>query len=305
MEVGVLNDYLEWRPRREFDRYVEGVSDEVFQLYSPHTQPQNKSWKRQYPNIYRYELFSQYAWDYIAYIFPQRIKKELQESYINGYRKVISQGWYSDVFLLNYASFAQYAWNSTGPSDEEHWEMLLNHFFDQEVKAYMDEALRHTRFDIRHDIISRMILSHDPKGEFKLWDMYNMTIFPDGLSYDMLDKLEDDAYKSLKAASMAGPIVEHHNGVDDPGNIVDVTRISAERRFHLARSAKHLLQTIDFQDNAKYDLAYKSINAAIEDAEKLQESARELGIMYPMGMHDFKVLQKYKEIRDEIENKLE
>jgi len=185
MELGLLNDYLEWRPREEFERYVDlmteaNLLDEIFQVYTPHVHPQNKSWKRMYGNVFKYELFSQYAWDHVVYIFPERIKNEIQKAHSIGYDRVVSQAWYFGAISLNYMTMAECMWNSTGRPLAEYWDIALEKVFGAEARDHMRTAFAHTRFDRRLDIVSRMILSNRINREYRFWDMYSLTII-DGL----------------------------------------------------------------------------------------------------------------------------
>lgn len=297
MDIGVLNDYLEWRPRNEFLRYADHVADEVFQLYAPHTPPEDKSWKRLYPNIFRYELFSQYAWDHIAYIFPERVKKELQESYINGYRKIISQGWYWDVTTLNYICMSQYAWNSTGPTLDVFWDTVLQREFGSEAKGLMKVALEHTRFDIRFDIVARMIRGDYIDRSFQFWDMYNLTNI-DGLKDTMLADLQEDAQKSLDAAKAALPLVHEPFAKE----MVEFIITSAERRLYLAISARYMLQAHKFKKAGEKEKALAEINKSLETGMKLEQAASKMGIEYPMAMQDDDVIKIYQDMKEEIES---
>ena len=297
MDVGVLNDYLEWRPREEFERYAEVIPKGVYQVYSPHTQPESKSWKRIYGDVFRYELFSQYAWDHIAYIFPERVKKELQESYVNGYRKVISQGWYWDVTSLNFIAMAQHAWNSTGPTLDEFWDATLHRVFGGEAKDLMKRALAHTRFDIRFDIVARMIKGDYIDRPFQFWDMYNLTNI-DGLKDSMLADLEEDAGKSLTAATAALPFV----APGEAREMVEFVITSAERRLYLATSARHMLKARELKKKGRKSRALAAMDRCLEEGAKLERAASKMGIEFPMAMQDDNILAIYREMKKEMES---
>lgn len=295
MDVGVLNDYLEWRPREEFERYSAGLPQDMYQVYSPHTSPQNKSWKRIHGDVFRYELFTQYAWDHIAYIFPDRVAREIREDYINGYRKVISQAWYFDVFSLNFMTLAEMSWNATGRPVETYWDAALTRVFGAEAVPALRTAFAHTRFDLRHDIVSRMILRDDVTRPFNFWDMYKLTNLP-GLRDEMLAELETDARTSLAAAQTALPLVKEPAARE----LVEISITSAERRLYLATSARHLLAALAAERKGNRAEAAKAIGACVAEGRKLVRAATRLGIEYPMAVHDDEIMAKYLEIEKRI-----
>ena len=298
MEVGILNDYLEWRPRREVERFADLIRHRAYQVYSPHTQPQNKSWKRLFGDVFRYELFSQYAWDHIVYVFPERIKRELVDDHINGYRKVISQCWTWDAAALNYTVMAQYAWNLNGPRDEDVWDAILRRTFGEPAKEPMKKALAHTRFDLRFDIVARMIRRNAIDRPFKFWDMYQLTTL-NGLQEPMLDELERDARQSLEAARTALPLVEG----DEARELVEFVSTSAERRLHLAASAKHIVRArrLMKQGRKKKAEALAEIERAIREGEKMIRAATRLGIEFPMAVQDDDVVAVYRRMKSRVE----
>ena len=296
MEVGVLNDYLEWRPREEFKRFAAGVPKDLFQLYSPRKPPQTKSWIRLYPNIVRYELFTQYAWNHIAYVFPERVRREVQDAHINGYRRIVSQAWYADVFKLNFVSLAEMSWNSTGTPVERFWSTLLVREFGTAAAPHMETALAHTRFDIRSDIVSRMILGDYITRPFQFWDMYNLTNI-DGLRDSMLAELEHDARNSLAAALKARPLIT----TADAREMVEVVVQSAERRLYLATSARHYVKALAAEKAGNKDAALAAIKLCVEEGRKLYRAATKLGIEFPMGTHDDEVVARYEEVLNRIQ----
>jgi len=298
MEVGVLNDYLEWRPREEFKRFAAGVPRDLFQLYSPRKPPQNKSWIRLYPNIVRYELFTQYAWNHVAYIFPERVRREVQDAHINGYRRIVSQAWYADVFKLNFAVLGEMAWNSTGTPLERTWPALLVREFGAAAAPHMQTALAHTRFDIRSDIVSRMILGDFITRPFQFWDMYNLTNI-DGLQDAMLADLEADARQSLTAALKAQPLV---TPVAEAREMVDVVIQSAERRLYLATSARHYVRALAAEKAGNKAVALTEIELCVAEGRKLYRAATKLGIEFPMGTHDDEVVARYEAAHERIRN---
>lgn len=291
MTVGVLNDFLEWRPREETERFAANVPSDLFQLYSPHSQPQNKSWKRMYGDLVRYELYSQYAWNHIAYVFPERIKREVQEAYINGYRRVITQAWYADVFLLNYAVLAEMSWNSTGAPLDRFWDETLTRTFGAAALPHLRTALAHTRFDVRSDIVSRMLLNDHIDRPFKFWDMYTLTNI-DGLKDPMLATLETDARSSLAAAQAAAP---HIKG-EEAREMFDSVLHSAERRLYLATSGRHFLRAHALEKSGDKAGALAAMELCLAEATKLDRAATTLGIEYPMATHDDDVLALFRRV---------
>jgi hypothetical protein len=296
MEVGVLNDYLEWRPREEFKRFSAGVPKDLWQVYSPHTQPQSKSWLRIHKQVVRYELFSQYAWNHVAYIFPERVRREVQESHINGYRRMVTQAWYADVFKLNYAVMAEVTWNSTGVPLERFWDETLARTFGPAAVPQMRAALAHTRFDIRSDIVSRMILGDYIDRPFRFWDMYAMTNI-DGLKDPMLAALEEDARTSLQAAEAAVPHVTTTEGQEMLRAVIS----SAERRLFLATSSRHLLRALAAEKAGDKGTAIAAMRDCLTEGAKLERASTKLGIEYPMATHDDEVVARYREIMKRIE----
>lgn len=299
MEVGILNDYLEWRPRAEVERFAELIRGHAYQVYAPHTQPQNKSWRRLFGSgIVRYELFSQYAWDHITYVFPDRVKRELMDAYVNGYRRVVSQCWTWDVTSLNYTTMAQNAWNLSGLPDDTFWDATLGRTFGERAKKHMKTALAHTRFDVRFDIVARMIRRNAIFRPFRFWDMYNLTIV-DGLKDSMLAELEDDARQSLKAAQAALPLVSN----EEARRLVEFVITSAERRLYLATSARHMLKArlLMRKGKRKKAEALAELELAIREGEKMIRAATKLGIEFPMAVQDDDVVAVYRALKARVE----
>ena len=56
MEVALLPDYLEWRPLHEIELLKRGVPPDLVLAYAPHREPQQKSWKRIFGDVWRYQL---------------------------------------------------------------------------------------------------------------------------------------------------------------------------------------------------------------------------------------------------------
>lgn len=295
MDVGILNDYLEWRPREEFEHYAEVMPDDVYQLFSPHTAPQNKSWKRVYGDVYRYELFTQYAWNHIAYVFPERVQEEVRESYVNGYRKILTQAWYADVFLLNYMTFAEMSWNSTGTPLPEFWDATLTRVFGAAAKDDVRVALEHTRFDRRSDIISRMVLGNHIDKPFRFWDMYTLSNFP-GLTDEMLTELQVDAEASLQAARAAALKITLAAGKE----MIGVVLTSAERRLYLATSARCWVRAMRAQKRGDLPAALVARDECLREAEKLERAAVKIGIEYPTATHDDDVIAHYRKTLAQI-----
>ncbi len=292
MEVGLLADYIEWQPNQleQIAALKAGVPSDVYLAYSPHREVQQRSWQRVHGDVWRYMNFSQYAWDHVAYIFPEKIQQEILGAYVDGYRKVVTQAWYFDVFSLNYLALAEYSWNPV--SSEGFWDKVLLRSFGEKGAPLMKTALEHTRFDLRFDIIARVILDGKTDAEFTYWDMYVLHQFH-GLKGEQLDDLEADAQASLDAATQALPVVPA-----EAKESVDVTIISAERRLYLARSARHLLAALQAEKAGDLGKARAEMDACVADGEKVVQAATGLGIEYPLAVHDGKLLEKYKAIRD-------
>jgi len=298
MEVGLLADYLEWQPEQlEHIRLLrQRVPKDVSFGYSPHREPQQKSWQRVHGDVWRYMNYTQYAWDHVAYLLPSQIKEETLGSYAVGYRKIVTQAWYFDVFAVNYMALSEYSWNATSCSVEQFWEKATEKLFGKDASDLMRTALKHTRFDIRFDIVARMIvrdkLDRGLNREFTFWDMYVLHRIP-RLTDAMLKDLEEDARQSLKAAQAALPMASNRE-------MVEMTVISAERRLHLATSARHLLKALDLKKAGDKTAARDEINRCLQEGEKLYKAATRLGIEFPMAVHDAQIVEKYRRIHEDM-----
>ena len=271
MKVGLLPDYLEWQPNQLDDpRLLKQTNPELFLAYSPHREPQQKAWQRVHGDIWRYVNYTQYARDHVAYIFPGQIREEMIGSYMDGYRKVVTQAWYADVFMLSYLAMSEFSWNPTSEPLRTFWDRAIRGESGERGGELMRTALQHTRFDLRHDLIARMILENQIDRPFSYWDMYRLHRF-NGLTDTMLADLEKDARESLCAARAALPIVP-----ETSRGMVESVIASAERRIFLATSGRHLLRALALR--------------------KSGQAATKLGIEFPLSVHDDEVLEKYREI---------
>ena len=293
MEVGVLADYLEWQPTQLDDirLFRESVPPDVFFGYSPHREQQQKSWQRVQGDVWRYMNYTQYAWDHVVYCFPDRIREEVRDACLDGYRKVVTQGWYFDAFAMNYLAQAEYSWNANTCPVETFWNKALEEQFGSAARDLMRTALEHTRFDIRFDIVARMILEDKIEGEFTYWDMYVLHHF-NGLTDAMLETLESDARQSLTAAQKALDVVPAA-----ARETVEMTIVSAERRLYLASSARHLLKALAHKKSNNLAAARSEMDECLREAGKLRQAATRLGIEFPISVHDDKVVEKYRRIQ--------
>ena len=139
MELGILADYLEWQPSQLEDirLFRDSVPQELFFAYSPHREQQQKSWQRVHGNVWRYMNYTQYAWDHVAYIFPETIREEILGAHADGYRSVVTQAWYDDVFSLNYLALAEYSWNANTCPVSEFWDKALDEQFGRPARDAM------------------------------------------------------------------------------------------------------------------------------------------------------------------------
>jgi hypothetical protein len=295
MDVGILNDYLEWRPRTEFEHYSATLPEGVYQVYSPHAQPLDKAWLRIHRDVFRYSMFTQYAWNHAVYIMPQRIQREIQADYINGYRKSVSQAWYAGVFKLNFMTMAEMTWNSTGRPLDEFWGHALTTVFGPRAAPLMREAFAHTRFDRRLDIVGRMLMRDQPDDPYQFWDMYKLTSF-DSLNDAMLAELEDDAAKSLAASREALPAVTSAEARE----MVEQTLVSAERRLYLATSARHYLRARQAAKAGNVAEAQAAMARCMVEGQKLLQAATKLGIEYPMAVHEDEIFDRYLKFQQEL-----
>ena len=291
MEVGLLPDYLEWQPNQLDDlRVLKETNPEVFLAYSPHREPQQKSWQRVHGDIWRYVNYSQYAWDHVAYIFPEQVRDEVTGSYLDGYRKVVTQAWYADIFMLNYMAMSEYSWNPTGDEQRTFWDRALVREFGEQAAPSMRTALEHTRFDLRQDVVARMIVEDKIDRPFSFWDMYKLHRF-NGLKDSMLADLEKDARASLAAAQSALPMTP-----EAAREMVQIVITSAERRLYLATSGRHLLKALQLRKSGQAAAASREMEQCLAEGEKMYKSATKLGIEFPLSVHDDEVLERYREI---------
>lgn len=297
MKVSLLADYIEWQSDQLEDlrELRAGVPEDVALAYSPHGNPQQKSWKRVYGDVWRYKNYTQYAWDHIIHIFPQRILDETLKAYADGYRRLVTQAWYFDVAQLNFQTMAEYSWNLTSAPVSEFWPKALVRVFGEKGAEPMREALAHTRFEPRFDIVSRIILRENILSPFTFWDMYVLTKI-ERLNEEMLKELEVDARASLEAAERALPLVK-----ESARELVEMTIISAKRRLYLALSAKHLLAGLEWKEKGDLAAAREELNKAISEGEKMLEAATGLGIEYPMAVHDDEVVERYRKVLESLQ----
>jgi hypothetical protein len=82
--------------------------------------------------------------------------------------------------------------------------------------------------------------------------------------------------------------------------MVEVVILSAERRLHLATSARHLLKFMQFRKAGKISDARAEMDQCLRDGELLYRAATRLGIEFPLSVHDGKVLEKYRQIRQSM-----
>jgi hypothetical protein len=292
MEVGLLPDYLEWQPDQleHIRLFKEQAPKDVFLAYSPHREPQQKAWQRVHGDIWRYMNYSQYAWDHVAYVFPERIRDEVLGSYAAGYRKAVTQAWYFDVFAMNYMTLAEYSWNGSSSTVREFWEKALERQFGRNAAPFMRVALEHTGFSLRFDIIARMIVEDKTDRDFSYWDMYVMHRYK-GLTDGMLAAVEEDARKSLMAATTALALAPA-----EAREAVEVTVISAERRLYLATSARSYLKALALRKAKQPAAARTEMERCLAEAEKMYRAATRLGIEFPLSVHDDEVVEKYREV---------
>jgi hypothetical protein len=296
MEVGLLPDYLEWQPDQlEHLRLLrEQVPKDVFLAYSPHREPQQKAWQRVHGDVWRYMNYSQYAWDHVAYIFPDRIREEVLGSYSAGYRKTVTQAWYFDIFALNYMALSEYSWNAGSSTVNEFWDKALERQFGRDAAPLMRVALEHTGFGLRFDIIARMIVDGKTDSNFSYWDMYVMHRYK-GLTDGMLATVEADARESLRAAAEALPLAPVA-----AREAVEMTVISAERRLYLATSARSYLKVLALRKAGQPAAARKEMEICLAEAEKMYRAATRLGIEFPLSVHDDEVVEKYRQVANAL-----
>lgn len=291
MRMALLADYLEWRPPAELEHLKAGLPAGMTLAYTPHREPQQREWQRLFPDAWRYSLYTQYAWDHIAYILPEQAREEALLSYADGYRRMVSQMWYFDVFQLNYLALAEFAWNPTSGSADALLDRAIDEVFGPKAHDAVLTAVKHTRFDLRFDIIARVLLRPNIQAPFSFWDMYHMSRI-NGLTDAMLAGFEADARTSLEAAEAARATV-----IPSGRHDLEILVISAERRLYLATSARHLLKALALKKAGDGAGAAAEMDACIAEGEKMVAAATGLGIEFPMAVHDGKILDRYREIR--------
>ena len=158
----------------------------------------------------------------------------------------------------------------------------------------MRTALEHTRFDLRQDVVARMIVEDKIDRSFSFWDMYKLHRF-NGLKDSMLADLEKDARASLSAAQSALPMTP-----EAAREMVQVVITSAERRLYLATSGRHLLQALQLRKSGQASAARREMEQCLAEGEKMYKSATKLGIEFPLSVHDDEVLERYREIAKQM-----
>jgi len=235
--------------------------------------------------------YTQYAWDHIVYIFPDQIQREIAGCCADGYRRIVTQGWYFGVFSINYLALAEYAWNATSCPINEFWNMVLEKEFGRDARDLMRIALEHTRFDLRFDIIARAIFDDKLEKEFTFWDMYVLSRIK--VNDQMLEELENDARQSLMAAQTALTLTSL---APYSREMVKMTVISAERRLYLATSTRHLLKALQMEKSGDLPAARDAMDRCLEEGGKLYQAATQLGMEFPMAVHDDKIVSKFRQI---------
>ena len=77
-----------------------------------------------------------------------------------------------------------------------------------------------------------------------------------------------------------------------------MTIISAERRLYLATSARHLLKALAHKKSNDLAAARSEMDECLREAGKLRQAATRVGIEFPISVHDDKVVEKYRRIRE-------
>ena len=107
-----------------------------------------------------------------------------------------------------------------------------------------------------------------------------------------------DARTSMMAAQAALPLAK-----DESKEMVKMAITSAKRRYYVAASTVHLLQAIEYEQAGKLKEAKQEVNKAVEDGQRLLEAARELGIEFPMAVHDDEFVEKLRSHQKHIHNR--
>ena len=76
--------------------------------------------------------------------------------------------------------------------------------------------------------------------------------------------------------------------------------VSAERRLYLATSGRHLLKAMEFRKAKQMARAREEMDQCLRDGEKLYQAGARLGIEFPLAVHDEKVVEKYRQIRQSM-----
>jgi hypothetical protein len=295
MEVYIFADYIKWQKNdlEQLSLLRKNTPEDVGMVYSPHIQPQQKAWQRVFGNIWKYTNYTQYAWDHIVYIFPERAQQEISHVYADGYRRFVSQAWTFDVCSINLMALAEYSWNLTSCPVSEFWDKSVEKTFGLDAKEQMITALKHTRFDRRFDVIMRQILADKIYEEFPYWDMYVQHNYV--ITEEFIKDLKDDAYQSLTAAQSALPHARKSSKF-----MVEMTITSAKRRLYLATSTLSLLKALEFQKEGKNKEACEQMDYCLQEANKLLMASKNLGIEYPMTVHDDEFVEKLHQYREKI-----
>jgi hypothetical protein len=281
MEISLLPDYIEFSKTEMDDlRLMNDELKDVRNFYTPHHQPQQRAWNRLRPGGWKYALYTQYAWDYTVYIFPETIRNEMLKVYADGFRSVVSQAWYDDVFRLNFDALAEFTWNPTAGTADEFLDKDIAQRFSEPAREFVKQTLMHTRFDRRMDVLSRQIVQGKIKQTFTYWDMY--TYHKYRVNQPFVGELRDDALQSLMAVQAA---LEAEKDPQARG-LLDTVLISAQRRYYFAESVLRLLDALEAVDRRKWSEAEASIQTAESMAGKMMSAARRLGIQYPVALYD-------------------
>lgn len=297
MEIGLLADYLTWQENdlQQLKLLKDSLPEDFQLVWSPHSQPQQKSWQRVFGDILKYSNYSQYAWDDVVYVFPDRIQAEIARFYADGYKGLVSQAWYFSAFQVNYMAMAEYCWNLSACPVDYFWDKSMEKVFGADAKDFMRTALEHTNFDIRFDVIARQIATGKIDRMMTFWDMY--VHHKSFIDTHNLEILKEDARISLMAAEAALPLAK-----ESSKPVVQMTIISAKRRYYVATSALHLLKARQLKKNRRDDEAFAEMAKSLAEGEKLLAAARQLGIEYPMAVRDDEYVETLQEFDRQIKS---
>jgi len=295
LEIALLADYIEFMPNEmEQVAYIRDQLPGIRNFYTPHHQPQQKAWNRVWPGGWKYALYTQYAWDYTVYMLPEIIRDEVLRIHADGYRSIVSQAWYHDVFQVNFDALAEYSWNPTTTHANRFMEKDIARLFSEPARKAVKEALSHTRFDRRMDVLSRQIVADKIDRLHKYWDMY--TYHEYRVTEPFVTELRDDARQSLVAAKEA--LVLETSGKSK--TLIETILISAERRYHFAESVLNLLDALQAVKQDEWTVAEVKIRSAEVEAKRMVIAARGLGLMYPIAVYDDDFLYKVRDYRKMI-----